>query len=81
MVSISNQIESLYREKSRADMNECLRDLVEDMAITDILTPERLSLELAMLVALLHNNIGTEVGKCSKNVLIMFHGQAELILL
>lgn len=62
MVSICNQIEALYREQSRADMNDCLRELVIEMSMSDILTPERLSMELAMLVALLHNNIGTEIG-------------------
>lgn len=65
MVSISNHIESLYREQSRADMNDSLRELVTDMALSDIITPERLSMELAMLVALQHNNIGTEIGKTS----------------
>ena len=68
MVSISNPLESLYREQSRADMNDCLRELVIDMTMSHVITPERLSMELAMLVALLHNNIGTEIGlyRCFK---------------
>lgn len=63
MVSITNHIETLYREQSRADMNTSLRELASELVLTDILTPERLSMELAMLIAILHNNIGTEIGE------------------
>ena len=62
MASIMNHVETLYREQSRADMNTSLRELATDMVLSNIITPERLSMELAMLIAILHNNIGTEIG-------------------
>ena len=34
-----------------------------ESCITPVLTPERLAMELMMLVAILHGNIGSEVGK------------------
>ena len=62
VMSISKQVEMMYRQHSRADVNETLRELVMDQALTDVITPDRLSMELAMLIALLHNNVGSEVG-------------------
>lgn len=47
---------------SRNDMNETLCDLFQDSLFTDILTPERLITEHAMLIAVLHANIGSEIG-------------------
>ncbi|XP_060588437.1 nucleolar MIF4G domain-containing protein 1-like [Ruditapes philippinarum] len=47
---------------TRADVNETLVDLISDACITPTLTPDRLSMELMMLVAILHGNVGSEVG-------------------
>jgi len=52
-------------------MNTCLQHLVVESALTDIMTPERLSMELAMLIALLHNNIGTEIGWLYSDYIIL----------
>ncbi|XP_046363929.2 nucleolar MIF4G domain-containing protein 1-like [Haliotis rufescens] len=61
---ISSQIEDIYMSNSRADVNELLTGLLLEACVTPILTPERLCLELAMLVAILHGNVGVEVGAC-----------------
>ena len=60
---ISRQLEDYYGQNSRNDMNEVLCKLVTD-SLTDspVLTPERLVMEHAVLIAILHANIGTEVG-------------------
>ncbi|KAL4222707.1 Nucleolar MIF4G domain-containing protein 1 [Mactra antiquata] len=59
---ISSQIEDLYLQNSRADVNNTLVGLISDACISTVLTPERLTMELMMLVAILHGNIGSEVG-------------------
>ncbi len=63
MQPISTQIEDLYMSNSRADVNELLTGLLLDSCVSPVLTPDRLCQELAMLVAILHGNVGTEVGK------------------
>ena len=60
---ISSQIENLYLTNSRADLNETLISLMFELCVTSVLTPERLAMELMMLVAILHGNVGSEVGK------------------
>ncbi|XP_071477720.1 nucleolar MIF4G domain-containing protein 1-like [Diadema antillarum] len=60
--SICNQIEELYLSNSRNDMNETLCALVQDACISPALTPERLAMEHVLLVAVLHSNVGSEVG-------------------
>lgn len=62
MHSIATQIEELYMKNSRNDMNQTLTNLINEALITDISTPERLLMEHVMLIAILHANIGTEVG-------------------
>ncbi|XP_046580458.1 nucleolar MIF4G domain-containing protein 1-like isoform X2 [Haliotis rubra] len=64
MQPISSQIEDIYMSNSRADVNELLTGLLLEACIAPVLTPERLCLELAMLVAILHGNVGIEVGAC-----------------
>ena len=48
---------------SRNDMNESLMNLLLESLIATVITPERLIMEHAMLIAILHANVGTEVGK------------------
>ncbi|XP_076349101.1 nucleolar MIF4G domain-containing protein 1 homolog [Tachypleus tridentatus] len=59
---VSSAMEDLYMSHSRNDMNETLTSLICEAIIQPFLTPERLVMEHAMLVALLHANVGTEVG-------------------
>jgi nucleolar MIF4G domain-containing protein 1 len=44
-------------------MNESLTDLLFESLVAQVITPERLIMEHAMLVAILHANVGTEVGQ------------------
>jgi len=62
MHSIASQIEGLYGNNSRNDMNATLWTLVSAAVVGPSLTPERLVTEYTMLVAILHANIGSEVG-------------------
>ncbi|KAK6628071.1 hypothetical protein RUM44_010553 [Polyplax serrata] len=62
MAYISNQVEQLYMGNSRNDMNETIFNLFRDSLFTEILTSERMIIEHAMLVAVLHSNIGSEIG-------------------
>lgn len=63
MHNIAKQIEGLYMSNSRNDMNESLGSLINESIISQVLTPERLLMEHILLIAILHANIGTEVGK------------------
>ncbi len=61
--SISRVIEDLYGRNSRNDMNVCLIQILRSsILLPNALAPERLAMEHAALVAILHANIGTEVG-------------------
>ncbi|KAL1497289.1 hypothetical protein ABEB36_008279 [Hypothenemus hampei] len=62
MHNIANQIEQLYMNNSRNDMNETLTLLIMDSVIDKILTPDRLLMEHVLLITILHANVGTEVG-------------------
>uniref|UniRef100_A0A146LKF4 Nucleolar MIF4G domain-containing protein 1 n=1 Tax=Lygus hesperus TaxID=30085 RepID=A0A146LKF4_LYGHE len=62
MHSISNQIDDLYMRHSRHDMNNTLLKQFLDSLISPVHTPERLVMEHAMLIAVLHANVGSEVG-------------------
>jgi len=62
MHSIAVQIENMYRDNSRNDMNQTLYDLLSSALISNTSTPERLVMEHVMLIAILHANIGSEVG-------------------
>ncbi|XP_030758082.1 nucleolar MIF4G domain-containing protein 1 homolog [Sitophilus oryzae] len=62
MHNIASQIESLYMNNSRNDMNESLTSLVLDSLVSNVSTPERLLMEHVLLITVLHANVGTEVG-------------------
>lgn len=68
MHNISNQIEQLYLNYSRNDMNESLTQLILEVLLSPIMTPERLLMEHVLLIAVLHANVGTEVGKFLLNI-------------
>lgn len=62
MHNIATQIENLYMNNSRNDMNNTITYLILDSIITPVLVPERLLLEHILLITILHANVGTEVG-------------------
>ncbi|XP_060812647.1 nucleolar MIF4G domain-containing protein 1 homolog [Bombus pascuorum] len=62
MYSIANQIEEMYMKNSRNNMNNVLSELVIESLVSHVLTPDRLISEHMMLIAILHANIGIEVG-------------------
>lgn len=75
MHKIATDIDNLYMQNSRHDMNNTLATLIVDALITNVLAPERMVMEHMMLVAVLHANVGTEVGAHMLEVLIdRFHG-------
>ncbi|CAH1108463.1 unnamed protein product [Psylliodes chrysocephalus] len=62
MHGIATQIEELYMNNSRNDMNDTLTNLIMDSLVTEVLSPERLLIEHVVLLTVLHANVGTEVG-------------------
>lgn len=62
MHKISTEIDNLYMQNSRNDMNVTLASLMNDALISQALAPERMVMEHALLIAALHANVGTEVG-------------------
>lgn len=53
----------MYMTNSRNEMNQTLLELLSAALIRHSLMPERVMLEHVMLIAILHANVGTEVGK------------------
>ena len=63
MQGIARFVEDLYSKNSRNNMNATLFTLLKTAIVLEkAMTPERLVLEHAALVALLHANVGIEVG-------------------
>lgn len=56
------QIDELYMRNIRNDMNSCLLSLITEALVARFLTPERLVVEHTALIAVLHANVGLEVG-------------------
>ena len=74
LAGISKELERLYSSHSRNDMNECLIRLYKDALISPVLTPERLIMEHALLIGVLHCNVGNEVGATlMQNAVKSFH--------
>ena len=63
MKSIVNAVEAFYMRNSRASVNECLFSCVMESIVSPVLVSELITMETAALVAALHCNVGTEVGK------------------
>lgn len=59
---IAGEIEGTYLRHSRNDVSEVMTSLLMEAVVGPTLTPERLVQELALLVALLSANVGSEVG-------------------
>jgi len=62
MHGIARDIEGFYRQFSRNDVNKTLTDLLMNSLVSTVNTPIRLVMEHVMLLAILHANVGTEVG-------------------
>jgi len=62
MHGIARDIEGFFRQFSRNDLNMTLTDLLMSSLVTPVITPTRLVMEHVMLLAILHANVGTEVG-------------------
>lgn len=62
MHKIATDIDGLYMQNSRNDMNNTLTSLITEALISNVLAPERLVLEHALLITVLHANVGSEVG-------------------
>lgn len=60
--NIATQVEQLYMNNSRHDMNKILSELLMESLVVSVRTPERLIMEHALLVTVLHSNVDTEVG-------------------
>lgn len=52
----------MYMNNSRNNMNEMLCTLMMESIVAPVITPNRLVTEHIMCIAILHANIGTEVG-------------------
>lgn len=68
--TIANQVEEMYMANSRNNMNHLLSTLVFEALVTDVLTPDRLICEHMMLIAILHANVGVEVGAHFLEILV-----------
>lgn len=62
MQSISIQLEQLYLENSRNDMNSVVTEVLLKSCITPAMLSDRFMLEHCMLLTLLHCHLGSEVG-------------------
>uniref|UniRef100_A0A336M238 CSON007788 protein n=1 Tax=Culicoides sonorensis TaxID=179676 RepID=A0A336M238_CULSO len=59
---IAIDIENLYMQNARYDMNTTLSELIIAALVSNVLSKERMVLEHILLVATLHANIGSEIG-------------------
>lgn len=55
---------------SRNDSNNVFLKLMKESLISPVLSPERIVIEHAVLISVLHANIGTEIGDL-KNILLL----------
>lgn len=62
MHKIATDIDQMYMKNSRNDMNNTLTHLIMESLISNVIAPERMVLEHALLIAALHANVGNEVG-------------------
>lgn len=59
---IAKDTEDLYMKNSRHDMNHTICSLILESIITPIAAAERMILEHCLFIAVLHANVGSEVG-------------------
>lgn len=59
---ISSQLESIYNSHSRHSVNSCFCSLWMSAIIQPVTISDRLAIEHSVLVAVLHANVGSEIG-------------------
>lgn len=59
---ICNQIEGMYRQYSRANLTDSLCALIVDTLTAVSQVPDRIIMEQGLLLAVIHYNIGSEIG-------------------
>lgn len=59
---ISIDLENVFNQNPRNDVNSCLMEIVFDSLVTSVLSKERQVLEHILLISVLHANIGSEIG-------------------
>lgn len=62
IASISGQLEEMYMNRSRKDMNDTLTEVLLAACVTPSLMPDRLLMEHVLLLSVLHHAVGLEVG-------------------
>lgn len=62
LASISSEIENLYSNNSRHDMNTTFTTILQEALVTKTLSLERMVMEHIALVACLHSRVGSDVG-------------------
>ena len=76
---ISSQIEEFFRSHSRAEVSEVLADIILAVCVGPTIVPDRLIMEHAMLLAILHGNVGSEIGALFlQTVAQQFHTLSQL---
>jgi nucleolar MIF4G domain-containing protein 1 len=70
LLRIANDIDALYMNNARFDMNNTLTALILEAVVAPTLSPDRMVLEHTLLVALLHANVGSEVGAHFLQILV-----------
>ncbi|CAH0725504.1 unnamed protein product, partial [Brenthis ino] len=58
----STSIENLYSSNSRNSVNTALTQLWLEAAVSEAITPQRMLVEHAALISILHANVGSEIG-------------------
>lgn len=61
MPYVSGQLEELYMNTSRKDMNDTLTEVLLAACVTPALMPDRLLMEHVLLISILHYSVGIEV--------------------
>ncbi|XP_055631862.1 nucleolar MIF4G domain-containing protein 1 homolog [Toxorhynchites rutilus septentrionalis] len=59
---ISIEMDNLYMQNARFDMNSTVTSLVLEALVSPSLAPDRMVLEHMLLITILHANVGSEVG-------------------
>lgn len=67
---ISIDIENLYSSNARNDMNTVLTEVIQNSLISNVLARDRAVLENTLLIAVLHANIGSEIGAFFLQILV-----------
>ncbi|XP_070499427.1 nucleolar MIF4G domain-containing protein 1 homolog [Chironomus tepperi] len=67
---ISIDIENMYSSNARNDMNTVLTEVIQNSLVSNVLARDRAVLENTLLIAVLHANIGSEIGAFFLQILV-----------